>query len=80
LNLTPAGRTSFKLPAIDVPVTFYYKNSVEKQTRSIIDTVILEPDLNRFMLVWRSTIPLRKNIFELAEATVGNMPRGWYRR
>jgi hypothetical protein len=79
LNLTVAGRTSFKLPAIDVPVTFYYKNHEEKQTRAILDTVIIEPDLNRFMLVWRSTIPLKKNIFEMAQVVAGTMPRAWHR-
>jgi hypothetical protein len=79
LNLTPAGRTSFKLPAIDVPVTFYYKNHEEKPTRAALDTVIIEPDLNRFMLVWRTHVPLKKNMFEMAQVVAGTMPRAWHR-
>jgi len=79
LNLTPAGRTSFKLPTIDVPVTFYYKNYEEKNTKANLDTIIIEPDLNRFMLVWRTHVPLKKNMFEMAQVVAGTMPRAWHR-
>lgn len=79
LNLTPAGRAEFKLPTIDMPVTFYYKNSEEKETKANLDTVIIEPELNRFIFAWRSTIPLKKNMFEMAQVVVGTMPRAWHR-
>ena len=39
----------------------------------------LEPDQRRFMLVWRASTPLRKNIFDMASVVVGRMPKGWYR-
>jgi hypothetical protein len=78
-NLTPDGRTTFRLPALEVPVTFYYKNYEQKETDAVCDTVIIEPDLDRFTMLCRTSIPLRRNMFEVAQIVVGRMPRGWYR-
>jgi hypothetical protein len=79
VNLTPQGETVFHLPKRDVPVTFYLKNYEEKQVDTACDTLIIEPDLGRFMMVWRATLPLRRNMFEVAQVVAGRMPRGWYR-
>lgn len=78
-NLTPQGRTSFRLPRVDVPVTFYFKNYEEKEVSAVGDTLIIEPDLGRFVILWRASLPLRKNMFEVGQVVVGRMPRGWYR-
>jgi hypothetical protein len=79
VNLTPQGRMTFRLPKLILPVVFFLKKGEEKETVTVIDTVVIEPDLGRFMLTWRSALPLRKNIFEVAQIVIGNMPRGWYR-
>jgi hypothetical protein len=79
VNLTPQGRTTFKLPTISVPVTFYLKNGEEKEAAACNDSIIIEPDLGRFMLVWRTSLPLKRNMFEVARVVVGKMSRGWYR-
>jgi hypothetical protein len=79
LNLTPRGRTKFKVPTISVPVAFYFNNGEEKETLAANDTIIIEPDLGRFMLVWRTALPLGKNVFEVAQVVVGKMSRGWNR-
>lgn len=79
LNLTPEGQTAFKVPTITVPVTFYLKNYEEKETNAVCDTIIIEPDLRRFMLIWRASLPLKKNMFEVAQVVAGRMSRAWYR-
>ena len=79
LNLTPQGQTAFRLPRLEVPVTFYLKNYEEKGVDAVGDTVIIEPDIGRFMILWRASLPLRKNMFEVAQVVAGRMPRGWYR-
>jgi hypothetical protein len=79
LNLTPQGKTCFRVPKIEMPVTFYLENGEEKEVQAINDTIIIEPDQNRFILVWRTARPLKKNMFEVAQAVVGKMPRAWYR-
>ena len=79
-NLTPVGRTVFTLPRdLSIPVTFYLKNYEEKETTAVVDTIVIEPEAKRFMLTWRASLPLRKNIFEIAQAVAGRMPKGWHR-
>lgn len=79
INLTPQGRTTFALPTIDIPVEFTNKRFEHIQQLPKLDTILIEPDLNRFILVWRTSIPLKKNIFEIPSAVVGRMSRAWYR-
>jgi hypothetical protein len=78
-GLTPEGRTVFQLPTVQVPVEFTDREFQRQQTSAVIDTVIIEPGLGRFMMVWRASRPLRENLFELTQCVVGRMPRGWYR-
>jgi hypothetical protein len=79
LNLTPQRKTYFRVPKLEVPVTFYLKNGEEKEVKAVNDTITIEPDLGRFILVWRTHLPLKKNMFEVAQVVVGKMPRAWYR-
>jgi hypothetical protein len=79
LNLTPEGHTAFRLPRLDVPVTFFMKNFEENEVDAVADTLIVEPDLGRFMILWRASLALRRNMFEVAQVVAGRMPRGWYR-
>jgi hypothetical protein len=78
-NLTPAGYTSFRLPDVDVPVAFYPKHGENIETQAVVDTIVIEADLHRFTMTWRSHVPLRRNLFEIEQILVGKMPTGWYR-
>jgi len=78
-NLTPAGRTAFRIPAIETPVVFLRKDYTRYDTEAVCDTLIIEPDLCRFMMVWRATCPLKKNMIELEQAVVGPMSPGYFR-
>jgi hypothetical protein len=79
INLTPEGRCTFRLPKQEIPVTFFFKNYEEMELGAIADTLVIEPDLGRFFLFWRASLPLRRNMFEVAQVVVGRMPGGWYR-
>jgi hypothetical protein len=79
VNLTPEGRTTFNLPVIDVPVVFFRKKGEKHETTAVIDTVVIEPDKSIFTMTWRSSIMIKKNIFEIPQALVGKMSRGWWR-
>lgn len=78
-GLTPAGRTLFQLPAIEVPVEFTDRDFEREEVQAVIDTIVIEPDEGRFTMTWRASRPLNQNIFELVQCVVGRMPRGWYR-
>ncbi len=79
VNLTPEGRTDFRLPANDVPVVFFRKDGSREERRAVLDTVLIEPDLRRVLIAWRASIALRRNVFEVPEAVVGRKSRAWWR-
>jgi len=76
-NLTPDGYRSFCVPNGKIPVTCVPHRGEDIVTEAVCDTFLLEPDADRFCLTWRATIPLRRNLFELKRAVVGDMPHSW---
>ncbi len=79
LNLTPEGRTTFRLPGVDLPVLFFHKRGGREERRARLDTVMIEPDARRFILTWRASVPLRRDIFEITQVLVGRKSRAWWR-
>lgn len=77
-NLTPDGRRRFKVPERRVPVTFLPQNGEDIRADAVCDTFLLEPDLQRFSLTWRLALPLRRNLFELRQTIVGELPYSWH--
>lgn len=78
-NLTPEGRTTFRLPELRMPVVFYRRAGEPLERQAVIDTLVLEPDLGRYMMVWRASLPLKRNMFEVEQVLAGEMPRSWHR-
>jgi hypothetical protein len=78
-NLTPQGLTRFRLPRMHIPVLFISHQGKDQQVDAVIDTVLIEPDHNRFMLTWRALLPLKKNCFEIKQIVAGEMPDAWHR-
>jgi hypothetical protein len=76
-NLSSRGKIVFQLPCIEIPVGFVGSHFSETR-QPLLDTVILEPDERRFLLVWRTSFPLKRNLFEVHQVIVGHMSRGWY--
>jgi hypothetical protein len=78
-NLTSAGYAVFQVPRVEVPVEFTNDRYERITLQAVADTLLIEPDLDRFTVCWRASVTLRKNIFELRQAVVGRMSRAWYR-
>ena len=78
-NLTPEGRAGFRLPKLEMPVVFFLKTYEKEETRAVADTLVIEPDARRFVVCWRASRPLKRNIFEVVQVLVGTMPRAWWR-
>jgi hypothetical protein len=74
LNLTPEGRTDFLLPNKAMLVWYLLKNGEEESRQAMLDTIILEPDAGRCMLIWRAHLPLKKNMFEVEMVVIGHDP------
>lgn len=79
LNLTPQERAGFRIPEMDVPVTFFLKKGGHETVRGVIDTLLIDTDARQVQLTWRVSRPLRRNLFEIAQVLVGTMPAGWWR-
>ena len=78
-NLTPSGYLAFQLPTLNVPVVFYRRHREPVEIQAVVDTIALEPDLERFSMTCRASLPLRRNIFEVEQILAGEMPRSWHR-
>jgi hypothetical protein len=79
VNLTPDGRRTFELPRLGVPVHFFLANGVRKDVNATADTLYLEPDENRFAVVWRAHLPLMRNLFEVEQVLTGDKSAAWWR-
>jgi hypothetical protein len=71
-HLTPQGHTAFRLPAdLSLPVLFHSRAGGLSEVPAVVDTVLLEPDAGRLALVWRTSLPLRRNIREVLQVRLG---------
>jgi hypothetical protein len=79
VNLTPDGRRVFQVPRWEMPVVFFRQDGEHVLAEPVVDTLYMEPDNERFVLLWRTHIPLRRNMFEIAQVVAGKMSRAWWR-
>jgi hypothetical protein len=78
-NLTPDGLRSFRLPVRRMPVTFIPYRGRDVTRDAVLDTIVLEPDHERFTLTWRTSLALGKSVFDVEETIVGEKTPGWHR-
>ncbi|GAB2882395.1 DUF2169 domain-containing protein [Uliginosibacterium flavum] len=80
LNLTPDGQRSFTLPGFEAPVWIFPKAGGKEEYRATLDTVVLEPDEERYTLTWRLCRPLKKSMFEIGQILVGRQGEDWWKQ
>jgi hypothetical protein len=76
-NLTPDGLRVFCVPRHALPVTFLYYRAPDLTIGANCDTLLIEPDEDRFCLTWRISLPLRRNCFELNQVIIGERSHSW---
>ncbi len=79
-NLTPDGLRHFVLPYFAAPVHVFPKSGAREDLLASLDTIVFEPDQERFTMSWRVARPLRKNMFEIAQVRVGKSSREPWQR
>lgn len=79
-NLTPQGLTHFTIPHLVAPVHVFPRKGPREDFTAVLDTVVIEPDAQRFTLSWRVTRPLRNSIFEIAKVLVGKKGTAWWQQ
>ena len=78
INLSSEGRTAFTLPVFDAPIHFFPKKGEREDGKLVLDTIVLEPNLGRFVLTWRATRPLQRSIHEMSQTMVGRRSTDWW--
>jgi hypothetical protein len=79
-NLTPEGLTRFTIPHLVAPVHVFPKRGEREDYNAMLDTIVIEPDLQRYTLSWRVTRPLKKSLHELAQVLIGKKGREWWQQ
>lgn len=80
VNLTPnRSKCRFNLPLIELPITFFPKKGKYFKSEAVVDTLVFEPDRDRFSIVWRTSVALKNNVFEMPQALIGEMSKAWWR-
>jgi len=77
-NLTPAGHHFFQLQVFEAPIHIFPRSGKREDFKAIVDTIVIEPDLDRLTMTWRVARPLRKNMFEIAQILIGRQGARWW--
>jgi hypothetical protein len=81
IGLTADGARHFLLPHFSAPVHVFEKRRDREDLIATLDTIVIEPDNERFTMTWRVARPLKKSIHEIAQVLVGKKsPQWWLRR
>jgi hypothetical protein len=78
INLTSEDKAPFILPVFDAPIHFFPLKSEREDGRLVLDTIVLEPEMDRFTLTWRATRTLKKSMLEIAQILVGKRSQAWW--
>jgi hypothetical protein len=70
VNLSPGAFLQFAIPKRKFPVTFRFRDR-DEQAKPNLDTVIIEPDQHRVILIWRTRVQLGVKLNALREVMVG---------
>lgn len=65
-NLTPDGYLTFLVPRVTLSMTTRFYDGTEVEHRPLLHTLILQPSIRRFELVWHSALPCHHRVNKLA--------------
>jgi len=80
VNFTPDGQRQFVLPYFEAPVHVFPKHGGRENLTATLDTIVFEPDLERFTMTWRVARPLKKNMLEIAQVLIGKKGKEWWQQ
>ena len=79
-GLTPEGERLFMLPKLDVTMEVIRSNGERTSLTPVVDTLILEPDQERIVMISRAKIPLKRSIHEVDTIIVGTPDALWEKK
>ena len=69
INLTPGGVLRFSLPKIYPTFSTFIRGS-RREHRARLDTVLIEPDHNRIVMVWHAALPVPSRDVDHVDKTI----------
>lgn len=78
-HLTRTGHCSFALPRRRMPILFIPHRGRDLTQEARLDTIVFEPDAERFTLAWRVALPLARSAFDVRETVIGERTQAWHR-
>jgi hypothetical protein len=78
-NVTPQGYLRTQLPRQEMPVLFIPHTGREREVQPVVDTIVIEPDLQRFSMTWRARFIPSRDCFDLKRVVIGMSYRKWRR-
>jgi hypothetical protein len=70
---------SFKLPKLNnMPVRVLTKDYLVQHPQAVVDTLFFEPDKERFSVVWRASVPLKRGIKDVDTIAVAGICKNWW--
>ena len=79
-GFTADGVRRFVLPHFEAPVHVFAKKGEREDLTATLDTIVFEPDHERFTMSWRVARPLKKSMHEIAQVLVGKKGRDWWQQ
>jgi hypothetical protein len=73
VGATPDGTLRFEIPRVAVQATFK-RNGGEETRRAALESVLIEPDANRVLLVWRAALNCDKQVLKMKQVDVSLLP------
>jgi len=64
-GMTPDGPLAFRLPRVAVAMTTSFYDGTAVRHRSVIHTLVVQPDRRRFEMVWHSQLPCHHKVNKL---------------
>ena len=77
-GFTSDGVRQFMLPHFEAPVHVFPKRGEREDHIAMLDTIVFEPDLERFTMSWRVAHPLKKSLHEIAQVLIGRKNELWW--
>ena len=63
---TPNGVLQFQLPLLQVRATYRLDRGVHDRP-AVLDTIVIEPNVGRLVMVWRASLPCDKRGLKVRE-------------
>jgi len=79
-GLTPEGERIFILPRLKVGMEVIRSNGNRERLTPVVDTLILEPDEERFTMICRAKVKLKRSIHEVDTIIVGTPDALWEKK